>query len=155
MSSKTKESLTERLRMDHLETSAEALKEEIDQASAESPDGPPDEEIWSFPFTYKDARGKLWTGNFVNEILDVGTQAKVAVMRSRLQGGQPEASIDSSIVSLNFMVAWLSFSLRSEGRPEWAKDLSRIKDVDLIGALYEKARAHEDRYFRRSEGAGA
>jgi hypothetical protein len=145
--------------MTHLEGGLDELQEQVEAAvgkpTAEAVDQPPDTEVWTFPFTYTDTRGSAWSGTFTNEILDLERQGYVAILRSRLQGGQPYDSIDPSVADLNLMVAWMSYSLRKEGRPEWAKNLLKLRDPDIIGALYAKVRAHEDRWFRRAADQGA
>jgi hypothetical protein len=151
------ETLQERLRMTHLEGDIDELKERV-AASVSVPeaagDAPPDEETWTFPFSYTDARGQVWAGTFTNEILDLEKQGYVANLRSRLQGGQPQDSIDPSIIELNLAIAWLAYSLVGK-KPDWAKNLRKIKDPEVVMSLYVKARAHEDRYFRRTANPSA
>jgi hypothetical protein len=142
--------------MTHLEGDLDDMKKSIEESVARpelSADTPPDEETWTFPFSFTDIRGKIWAGTFVNEILDLEKQGYVAILRSRLQGGQPHDSIDPSIVELNLAIAWMTYSLTK--REAWAKNVLKVKDPDVVMALYAKVRAHEDRYFRRTANPSA
>lgn len=138
--------------MTHLPDDIDELKESVEGSviTAQAPEpAPPDEESWTFSFAHADVRGAVWTGQFTNEILDLERQGYVAVMRSRLQGGQPFESIDPSIADLNMAIAHMSYSLKE--RPAWAKNLLKIRDPEVVVKLWAKVRAHEDRYFRRPE----
>lgn len=145
--------IAQRLAMDHL-----SLNEIKDEVESDTPivaleAEPPDEETWTFAFSFTDRRGKVWDGTFTNEILTNGQQSKVAVVRARLQGGLPAESIDPSIVDLNWAKAHLAYSLRQ--CPEWAKNLEAIRDPDVIMKLWDRVSAHEARYFRRDQAEGA
>lgn len=146
--------IAETLRMSHLETEdtddlVRALDSKMGQESLDATSDPRDEEEWSFHFDWQDSRGKRWVGDFVNKILSIGDQQKVAVFKSQLCGGQPLESMDSSILLVNAAVAHMSLSLIE--RPDWAKDLRKMKDVALILELFKKVDSHEARFFRLGE----
>jgi len=145
----TSENLKERLQPDHLipETAAE-LREEVEKATqAEEKVPGPDskdpklQKVWPFDFQYRDTRGKLWVGKFVNHILDIRERSHVGIMRAKLGGGVPLESLDYMTAELNLMIAHLSYSLDESA--DWAKDLMALNDVDLLAALYEEVAAHE------------
>ena len=148
--SAAKESIQDRLRMTHLNADIEELKKSVEETVRPPPvdeKDPRDEETWTFAFDHTDKRGKRWAGELTNAILTLEEQGYVAVLRSRLQGGQPTESLDSSVVELNMAISWLSYSLKK--KPEWAKDLLSLRDPAIVFALWERVRSHEDRYFRR------
>ena len=97
--SAAKESIQDRLRMTHLNADIEELKKSVEETVRPPPvdeKDPRDEETWTFAFDHTDKRGKRWAGELTNAILTLEEQGYVAVLRSRLQGGQPTESLDSS-----------------------------------------------------------
>lgn len=145
-------SIAERLRMTHLQGDLEETKKSIEAAVRTPTEDAPDDrdsETWTFPFEYKDRRGKVWNGTFTNAILLVEEHQFVSVLRARWQGGQPLESLDPTVRSLNMALAHMAFSLKK--MPEWAKDMTKLRDPDVVMSVWEKVRSHEDRYFRRSE----
>jgi hypothetical protein len=148
-------SIEDRLKMTHLDDDVEDLEDLKKQIDAEKlpptskEEEIPDEETWTFQLAFTDTRGVLWAGEFTTTILDLETQRKVAIMRSRLQGGMPIASIDVGIIDMNLVISHMTFALTH--RPQWAKDLLKLKDAEIVYAIWEKVKAHENRYFRRPE----
>lgn len=147
------ETLQERMKMSHLQGGLEELKGSV-EAQTRAPDDaidPRDQETCPITLSYTDVRGQVWSGQFVNRILSLEEQGYVAIMRSRLQGGQPLDSIDRDVIEVNLALSHMSYSLDAEKRPSWAKGdkLLKMKDGSIVLALWAEVRAHEDRYFRR------
>lgn len=154
--------LAEALRMTHLAErpqeveSIEELKKSVEEtvrtkveADASLAPDPRDQERWPFHFDWVDARKKRWEGDFVNEILTIAEQQYSAVLRSRLAGGQPFDSLDPTMSTINLAVSHMTYSLKI--RPDWAKDLLRLRDPSLVIALWDKVSSHEVRFFRFGE----
>lgn len=151
------ESLAEKLEPRHLTEAAV-----LDEVTAPSPDAScdpestPDDprlkEVYPFHFSYTDARGRVWEGDFVSVIPSIQQRAAIGAIRARLAGGQPFEALDPQDLQNNFVLANLSVFLRNgEGdRPEWARDLFAIKDPDLLLELWNKEVAvHEATFFGR------
>lgn len=137
--------------------STDEMKAHI-EAVAEKPvnetppeDDPKLERSWPFPFRYVDGRGKVWSGDFRNKILDLGERRLVGIMRAQLAGGMPANALDPSTTELNYMLAHMTFSL--EERPDWAKDLNALLDIDLLGAIFEEVASHEATFRGRGPAA--
>ena len=153
----TPATLTEKLRMTHLEEGLDGLKKSVEDAAritsekpdAESDADPRNQEVYPFTFDFIDARKKRWTGDFVNHILTIEEEGYVAIMRSRLQGGQPIASIDDGVSAMNLAISHMTYSLDPKKRPDWAQGdgLLKMKDPSVIFDLYAHVRSHVD-YFR-------
>lgn len=96
---------------------------------------------YPFKFEWKDGRGKVWKGDFVNEVLSIGKRQMAGVLQAKLAAGVPMASLDSLTIEINLMVAHMTYSLVE--RPEWAQDLLALDDVRLLQELYSEVIAHE------------
>lgn len=124
------------------------LKQQVQKAALPtSPEEVPDksdprsEKYYSFPFEYKDARGKLWKGQFTNKILSIHERQQAGVLRSMLGAGQPVQSLDAFTIELNLMVAHMTYSLTE--KPQWAENLRNLDDPQLLQALYTEVDSHE------------
>ena len=131
---------------------ADDLKNEIDQAVNPDPeklkgnlDDPKLKKEYKFTFSWTDGRGRLWNGDFINKILDVGDRSNVGVMRARLSGNVPLEALDSLTVEANLCLAHLSYSLKV--KPKWAEDLRSLLDVSLLQAIYMEVASHEATFF--------
>ena len=100
----------------------------------------------TFTLRHEMADGSVLEGAFTNQILTIQQQIGVGVLRARLTSGVAYELLDPATVNLTEMVAQLSISLTD--RPDWAKDLLGMDDVDLIGKIYREVAAHEA-MFRR------
>jgi hypothetical protein len=148
------ESIEDRLTPKHLILEApsdEELKEQVAKAALpEKPEVDPDkpdprgEKRYTFQIEYKDARGKVWKGQFSNKILSIHERQQVGVMRSMLSGGQPLPSLDAMTMELNLMVAHMAYSLTE--KPDWASNLRSLEDPGVLQAIYTEVDSHES-YF--------
>lgn len=145
----TAQEIHERMRPTHLVgESDEDLKKQVEDATTaleatpdpDAPD-PRGEKKYTFQIEHKDARGKVWKGQFTNHILSIHERQQVGIMRSILGGGRPLESLDALTVEINLMVAHLSYSL--DERPEWAKNLRTLEDPGLLQAIYTEVDSHE------------
>lgn len=126
----------------------EDLKKRVEESALPaSPDKIPDkpdprgEKYYPFSFEYRDARGKIWIGQFTNKILSIHERQQVGVMRSMLGGGQPVQSLDALTVELNLMVAHMTYSLTE--KPQWAQNLRNLDDPQLLQAIFTEVDSHE------------
>lgn len=113
---------------------------------AKTPDKPDprSEKSYTFQVDFKDVRGKIWKGQFTNQILSIHERQRVGVMRSMLGGGQPIPSLDPMTIELNLMVAHMTYSLKE--RPTWAENLRSLEDPAVLQHIYEEVDSHES-YF--------
>lgn len=145
----------EELKMQHLAESTDELVAAVRASDAdETRDAPPkpdprDAEQWAFQFDWKDKRGKRWSGEFINKIIDIQETQQIAVIKSKMLGGVALASVSDEVQLLTGFVAHMSVSLTK--KPDWAKDLRRIKDPALIYRLWAEVDSHESHYFRYGE----
>jgi len=145
------EELAKRVKADHLTDGG--LAEEVKKAAeAPPPEKTPEtdprlQKVYTFEFRWTDGRGKKWTGTFTNHILNIREQEMVGQMAARLRGGLSYDAMDAYTNELNLMLAHLTFSLEMRDRPDWAKDLGEIDNVELLQALYAEVDLHQ-RTFR-------
>lgn len=126
-----------------LEEDTESIKTAITESENENEqlDNPKLKEVYAFNFSWKDPRGKLWEGHFINKILTIKDRQNMGIMRSRLSGGVPSNSLDDLTAEINLIVSHLSFSLVE--KPDWASDLRSLDSIELLQALYEEVYLHE------------
>jgi hypothetical protein len=140
--------LVARLKADHL---AEAeLRAEVEAQDPKTPvpvidpNNPKAKEEYTFQFSWKDGRGKLWEGEFTDKIMSIGTRQMAGALRARFATVSADR-LDTFTSHINMMVSHMTFSLTA--RPEWAKDLRELTNVDLLQALYEEVSSHEETFF--------
>lgn len=144
------EQLTPKHLLEELETT-DSMKESVEASVrlTEVADGdkadPRDQKEWTFQFSWKDGRGKLWEGQFTNKILSIAEQQRVAIFEAQLAGGLPFESLDTGMRNINHAVAHMSYSLVK--KPSWANDLRQLLDPSLVIALYLEVASHEARFF--------
>ena len=97
---------------------------------------------YTFPFSFTDGTGKVWSGSFTNVVPSTGTRTAIGVMRSQLAGGVDYDSLDPLTRELTMMVAHLESTLDAK-RPDWAKDLLAVLDPNVLRALWAEVTAHE------------
>lgn len=126
----------------------EDLKKQVEEAGLpQKPKADPDkpdprgEKKYTFQLDYKDARGKIWKGQFTNKILSIHERQQVGAMRSMLGAGQPVQSLDALTIELNLMVAHMTYSLVE--KPEWAENLRSLEDPGVLQAIYTEVDSHE------------
>lgn len=151
------DSIVDRLKMPHLAelhedtqsahraaTSPEPETNSFDESDARA------NERYTFSFSHKNKRGKLFEGQFTNKILTIGEKMSAGVTRARLQMGVPFDSLSVDTYNLLFATTWLQQSLVD--KPAWAADLLALNSEELVGLIYAKVDDHE-RYFRGDSAA--
>lgn len=103
----------------------------------------------TFPFRFVGGSGKVWEGTFTNRVPDMATRQKIGVLRARLNGGMSLDSLDAFTAELSMMVSHMSLTLAQEGRPEWAVDLLKVEDPEVLYRLWEEVAAHEATFLGR------
>jgi hypothetical protein len=140
--------IAERLKAEHL--SEETLKKEIEEqdpsqpTSIFDPNDPKGKDEYPFHFSWKDGRGKVWEGEFVDKILTTAERQMAGALRARFAGVAADR-LDPFTSHINMMVSHLTFSLVQ--RPDWAKDLRTLKNIDLLQAIYNEVSLHEETFF--------
>jgi hypothetical protein len=145
--------LQERLTPTHLiPETEEGLREEMDEAVAKidevEPDTDPRDAVeYTFNLEFKDGRGKVWSGKFVNHILTIRDRQLVGMMKAKLTGGLPFESVDPLTAEINHMVTHMTQSLRD--RPDWAKNLLALTNYEILQAIYMEVDSHESHFHGR------
>lgn len=155
MDSVNKDELAKRLEPTHLRDAVDAFaeKEKLEQevavtageAEKHATDKPRLDKKYTFAFDWKDGRGKVWKGEFVNEVLSIRQRQLVGVLRARMSAGVPIDSLDEMTQEINLMIAHMTYSLIE--KPEWASDLQDLDDIRLLQELYGEVLVHEGTFF--------
>jgi hypothetical protein len=139
--------------------SDEELKKRVEEAGLpekpkEDPDKPDPrgEKYYTFQLDFKDARGKVWNGQFTTKILTVHERQQVGVMRSMLGAGQPLPSLDALTAELNLIVAHMTYSLTE--KPDWAENLRQLENPRILQAIYAEVDSHESYFLGWGEVEG-
>lgn len=103
-----------------------------------------------FDLDYTDSRGMLWTGHFKTHVLTLGEKTQVGLTRARLAGGVSPISLDPQTLDILEMQAHLAVAL--DGGPEWAKNLSGIRDINVLAEVYKEVLSHEERFWGTGTG---
>ena len=106
--------------------------------------GVPD--VWTFDLDYTCSRGHKWQGAFTTHILSITERAQVGLTKARLAGGVSVNMLDPETSLILEMQAHLAIALRKW--PTWADDLDTIRDVNVLGAIYQEVVDHEERFWR-------
>jgi hypothetical protein len=135
------------------EASVSDLKKEMEEEagiSKEKPhkDDPRDKEEFTFKVNYKDARGKIWDGKFVNRILTIKERRLVGPLQSRLLLGADITTLPASSIELAAIQAHLAYSLKE--KPDWAENLDDVNDPNVLYTIYEEVASHEA-FFQRGD----
>lgn len=120
---------------------------------ASGPD-PRENESWSFQLSFADPSGRKFEGEFTNKILTVGERTRVGLICARLRNNVPAAALEAEVAALTSALAHLEISLVK--RPKWAEKLDKLVSPFVVFELWDRARGHEDYYFRHgtTEGGG-
>jgi hypothetical protein len=89
--------------------------------------------------------GEKLEGTFTNKILTQGDRADMDLVAARMRAGQPFESFSPDARLRQQMISHLVISLE-EDRPDWAKEISDIVDLNVIGAIYEEVGKHEENF---------
>lgn len=96
---------------------------------------------------YSEMDGKDYTGKFIFKKFRLGDYGRIAALRIRLNGGQPDEMIDPDTFALNNAIAhchiWFA---EQEDKPSWAKDLSQLYDPAMVYALHKEGIAFENSF---------
>lgn len=128
----------------------DTLKDEVDESLGSKEkepvkNDPRYEEFYTFHFSYKDGRGKLWEGDFTNNILTLKQQQAIGILRAKLAGGVSFDCLDPFTSEMNLIISHLTYSLSD--RPAWAKDLLSMTNYTVLQAIYEEVASHEAMFF--------
>lgn len=128
-------------RIAKLEAEAEQENDEIN---------PKLQEEYTFKFDWKDGRGKRWGGEFTNRIASVMDRQTIGALQAQWQLGMSHVSIDPEIAGMNYVVAHMAITLKPGRGAEWAKDIRKLTDTDLVQALYGEVASHEATFHGRA-----
>jgi hypothetical protein len=92
---------------------------------------------------YRAADGTVIKGACIYEVPDVGGKLRMDVLRARYRGGA--SMLDPDGEALIEMLAYLEVSF-GDRRPPELRNLLRLPDPALLGALYAEAKQHEARF---------
>jgi hypothetical protein len=106
-------------------------------------------EEWAFDFHHVDRVGREWKGSFKNQILSIDEINQVGVWRARLCGNVPIDALDAATLDNAERLAHLTVSLKK--RPDWAADLGKLKDPEILKKLYQEVSSHEDIFHGRGQ----
>lgn len=121
----------------------EKLKEQEQAKENQAEQNGLNKRFYTFNIEYKGC-GQTLRGAFTNKILTNNEKARRDVIAARMREGLPVESFDAEA---RFRQQWLSHLIVSlTERPDWAKDLGEIDDLDLIGLIYEEVLKHEDNF---------
>lgn len=126
--------------------SVEELAEQGASEESEEHADPRDERVYTFYLDYADRRGKKWTGHFTTKILSIKEERARGILQAKLAGGVPFETLDPTTASINAMLAHMAICL--ESRPDWAKALENLVELDVLRAIYAEVESHVAHYFR-------
>lgn len=106
-----------------------------------------DKKKYAFTIDYKGCGRSIVAAPFVNKILTSNEKIERDIHEARLRGGMAFESFSPDAKLRQQMIAHLVQSLVE--RPDWAKSLGDIEDINLIMKIYEEVMKHEDT-FRES-----
>ena len=116
-------------------------------------DGPTHDDIgkkgvpheWSFDLDYTDIRGHRWRVQFTTRILSIQERVQAGLAKARMAGGVSLSVLESETSLILEMQSHLAVSLTAW--PDWAEELGKIRNVNVLGAIYQEVAAHEDRFW--------
>lgn len=103
--------------------------------------------VKTISFEWKDGRGRVWKGQFQNEILSIAKRQAAAILEASLNGDMRYEAMPLGMRIVNHAIAHMHYSLAKMPRPEWAKDLRKLDDPNLILELWEEVSSHEDKFL--------
>ena len=125
----------------HQDISGDAIPQSIT-------DDPRMRETYAFEIKWTDARGGVWSGQFLNKILSIRERKLFANLLTRQTGNAPLGSIPESSFTLVYTTCWLDISLQK--RPEWFTNIDNLLDEGLVEAVFEEVAAHERSFHGHS-----
>lgn len=132
----------------HLMDSSEDLQESVEAVVASAGKAPDDksamkQQRYTFPFEYKDANGKVYSGTFTNVVPTRRVLATIGAYQAKLGGGAAFDTLDPQTRVDNMITAHLTYTLEKEGRPAWAQDFLELTNTAPLYKLWEVVAEHE------------
>lgn len=159
MESAAQEEIQRRLSGTHLSEAPKAppstdeLRAQVEADTSIMEAEPPTEEAdprhereWTFPFSWRDGRNKLWVGRFTHTIPSIGERIQLGVLEGRLLGGTNAEAIDPLTRELAMIVAHFTFCLKALDT-DWAKDWRTLENPGLLQQLWSEVASHEAIFF--------
>lgn len=97
-----------------------------------------------FDLDYVDSRGHRWEGRFRCHVLTIDERLQVALTKARLMNGIAPFMLDPDTLMVLEMRAHLAVVL--DKAPDWAKNMGRFRDQNVIAAIYREVAQHESRF---------
>ena len=144
--------------MTELASVAEGIKE-ADKKAVEPTADPTSDPMWSeeytFDFEYKSANGKVYRWEKLTSVIPtIRQQRRMSIARASLANGVPYESLDIEGREAILLLTRIEFGLKEGSlRPEWAKDLEDVRDIQVLREIYDKFRDHEVKFFRDGEAS--
>lgn len=112
-----------------------------DPEKTEKPDNGINKKHYTFDVEVE-FHGEKLCGTFTNKILTNNERAEADLIAARMRGGLPFESFSPTARDRQEMIGHLVVSLDEE-RPDWAKKIGEIEDLNVIAAIYEEVVKHE------------
>jgi len=96
--------------------------------------------------------GQIFKGPFTYKRLDIGSQGKAAVLKTRLNGDL--SNIDAETDLLHEMISWLRYGLIEF--PDWWRDTgygTELYDINIIEHLYKEVTKFEKNWVEKIKDA--
>lgn len=107
----------------------------------------------TFELDYTDRRGHHWRGRFRCHVLTADESVQVSLTKAQMLNGTAPYLLDDSTLLLLEARAHLAVAL--DEAPAWAKRLGKLRDHNVIAAIYKEVVDHERRFHgAASEDAG-
>lgn len=114
------------------------------------PEDPKSQKLYTFNLDFTDSSGKKWEGTFTHRIMTIKDHRVCGVMRAQLAGGLSYESLDPITKEINLILSTLEISLTQ--RPDWAKDIQDMDNLEVVQELYKKCEEHEQFFRTGSRG---
>lgn len=112
------------------------------------------EERYTFPFDFTGGNGKRYSGKLTHVVPDMQTRMAIGSLRSKLSGGVVYETLDPYTQEVSQMVADLTMTLENKDLPEWAADLGKLRDTQVLYKLWEVTSLHEATFLGRRPPQG-
>lgn len=152
------EATAEATRRIEKELAATPEEKEAEKEAEQEAEDPKLQESYTFSFEYKNGRGRITRGEFTNRILSHRGRQAVGLLQAQWQLGMSNASLDSEVSGMNYVLAHMAVSLKPGKGADWARnadgdiELRDLTDIDLIQALYKEVSAHEATFHGYGDG---
>jgi hypothetical protein len=105
---------------------------------------------FEFDLDYTDRRGRVWSGHFQAHVLGIQEKITVGLTRANMSGGLAPEALDIQTFNLLEMQAHLSVAL--DDAPKWARNMSKIRDVNVLHAVYKEVASYEAKFHGADAG---